>query len=138
MIDRRDVTGATQPAQSESASRLLRRTVVPVTDAVDTDREQAAFDRAHGLAAQIVADLNRGWEASGSTARLSWEVRAGADDQPVFTFTLLLDLAEDFDPADWPADQVEALSEEIRNRLIGSEVDDWDWLVTSRAVAPIE
>lgn len=109
-----------------------------VTDAADTDREQAAFERAQDLAAQLVSDLNSEWEAVGSTARLSLEVPAGAEDQPVFTFTLLLDLAEDFDAADWPADQVEQLSEEIRGRLIGSPVDDWDWLVTSRAVAPIE
>lgn len=109
-----------------------------VTDAADTDREQAAFDRAQGAAAQIVADLKGKWEASGLTTRLSFEVPAGAEDQPVFTFTLLLDLADDFDAADWPADEVEQLSEEIRGRLIGSPVDDWDWLVTSRAVATLE
>lgn len=109
-----------------------------VTDAADADREQAAFDRAQDTAAQLVADLNGEWEASGVTTRLSLEVPAGADDRPVFTFTLLLDLADDFDAADWPADQVEQLSEEIRGRLIGSPVDDWDWLVTARAVASIE
>lgn len=109
-----------------------------MTDAHDADREQAALDRAHDAADQVVADLNSKWEATGVPTRLSVEVPVGAEDQPVFTFTLLLDLADDFDVADWPADQVEALSDEIRRRLIGSPVDDWDWLVTARAVASIE
>lgn len=114
------------------------RSMNRVMDAEDVDREQSAFDRAHDCATKLVADLNGEWEASGLTTRLSFEVPIGAEDQPVFTFTLLLDLADDFDPADWPAVQVEKLSDEIGSRLIGSPADQFDWLVTSRAVAPIE
>lgn len=109
-----------------------------MTDVADARREQIALDRARDSASQVVADLNSKWEETGVSTRLSFEVLVGAEDQPVLTFTLLLDLTDDFDAADWPADQVERLSDEIRAQLIGSPVDDWDWLVTARAVATPE
>lgn len=75
----------------------------------------------------------RGWESEDPKPELTVDVDAGEEGQPVFVFSLLLDLDEDFDPAEFPSEAVEQLKADLRARVVDSEVDHWDWLVTAAA-----
>lgn len=51
-------------------------------------------------------------------------------DQPLFVFTLLIDLPEDFAAEDFPSALVARLQDDLRAQIAGTPVDDWDWIVT--------
>lgn len=109
-----------------------------MSDAHDEERAATSLAVAEMTAATIVDDLNRLWESSGIPTRVVFDVPSGAEDQPVFTFTLQLDLPDDFDVDEWPGDDVARLTEAVRERVIGTPVDDWDWAVTARAASSVE
>ena len=59
------------------------------------------------------------------------DVDPGAEEQPVFVVSLLVDLEDDLDPDDFPRSEVEALQDDLRDRISKTPVDRWDWIVTT-------
>lgn len=55
----------------------------------------------------------------------------GADDEPLFVFSLLVELEEDFDVDNYPDVEVERLRSDLRSRVPRTPVDDWRWLLTT-------
>lgn len=99
--------------------------------AYDADREQEALDQAADAAEAIARELEREWQGGEAEPSVSVALNVGGDDQPVFVFSILLGLDEDFDVAEWPAQILDDLKASLRSRVSGTDVDDWDWLVTA-------
>lgn len=100
-----------------------------VRAAADTARADQALTEAHA-AAESVADAFSS-DSVGVTLEPTVSVRlaAGAEDQPMFVFDLLVDLDDDLDVDDYPADEIGELQGELRRRIEASPVDGWDWIV---------
>ena len=65
---------------------------------------------------------------------LEWELRHGSEDRLIFVFSVVIDLEEDFDVGEYPRDEVNRLTADLRERIAGTEVDAWDvWVVTVQA-----
>ena len=78
---------------------------------------------------QLVEEFLGAWADHQLSPGLAFSVEAGGDDQPLFVFTIQVSLEEDFDAAEWPADAVEELTADLRSRISGTEIDNWDWFV---------
>lgn len=97
----------------------------------------AALTRALEAAEALVAACNEEWTSETLDPRASVELKAGAEDQPLFVFTIWVALDESFDPQDWPGELIERLKGALRGKIVISEADSFDWYVTvnSRASA---
>lgn len=100
-------------------------------DAADAERAEEALTGARDAACTIAKSFNGQWEDNGLSPTVTVDLDAGAEGQPVFVFSLLLDLDDDLDAGDYPLDQLEKLQGDLRARIIDTSVDQWDWLVTT-------
>jgi len=92
----------------------------------------ASLDAAQKAADEIVDAFNEQRQSGGLHPKAEAELRSGSVEQPLFVITIHLALDDDFDPADWPQQEVAALTEALRDAVVGSAVDDYDWFVTVR------
>ena len=65
---------------------------------------------------------------------LEWVLRYGSEDRLIFVFSVIIDLEESFDLQAYPREEVNGVTADLRERLIGTEVDAWGvWVVTVTA-----
>ncbi len=96
----------------------------------DEETLTAAMRAAKQIRSDFVANLSR----CSPAYDLEWELRYGSEDRLIFVFSVVIDLAEDFDVQEYPRDEVNRLTADLRERIGGTEVDDWDvWVVTVTA-----
>ena len=100
-------------------------------DAADEERADKALAEARTVADTIAEAFTHDWRGSDLHPIVSAAVDVGGEDQPVFVFSLLLELDDDLDADEYPWGEVEQLQNDLRNRLIGTPVDEWDWIVTT-------
>ncbi len=100
-------------------------------DAADAERAESALQEAEEAARRIAREFEGNWQGDRLHPNVSVELAVGGDDQPVFVFRLLVDLDEDLDADEYPADEIAGLQGDLRNRVPGTPVDAWDWIVTT-------
>jgi hypothetical protein len=100
-------------------------------DAADAARAEAALDAALEAADSICTSFVTEHQDSPLSPDVSVSLEVGAEDQPVFVFSLLVELEDDLDPNDFPEDEIETLQSALRARIVNTPVDDWDWIVTT-------
>lgn len=69
----------------------------------------ADLDRALAEAETLVSTMDQEWAARELQPRATVTLKAGAEDQPLFVFTILIALDENFDREQWPGPLVEGL-----------------------------
>ena len=85
-------------------------------------------------AKQIRSDFVASLSPRSPAYDLEWELRYGSEDRLIFVFSVVIDLAEDFDVREYPRDAVNRLTADLRERIGGTEIDAWDvWVVTVTA-----
>jgi len=98
-------------------------------DAYLADQEVKALDEATAAADQVATTLAAEWATDLLQPDVIVELSTGADDQPLFVFSINVDLADDLPADEYPMDDLGRLATELRARVIATPVDDWAWLV---------
>jgi hypothetical protein len=98
-------------------------------DAWDADRGAADLDAAEAAARSIAETFTHEHRSDPLAPAVTAELTAGAEDQPLFVFSLLFELADDFDASDYPADEIAASEAALRTVVESSVVDHWEWIV---------
>jgi len=104
-------------------------------DAHDAERGDALLLEALSLAQEICRAFAERFQDDPLGPAISVELELGSDDQPVFVFTLLMEIDDDFDADEYPAEGIERLLKDLRENVADSIVDDWDWFVTTATKA---
>lgn len=60
-----------------------------------------------------------------------WTTRTGSKGRLIFVFSVVLDLNDDFDVRDYPYDAARHATTDLRQRLVGSKVDEWNVYVVT-------
>ena len=60
-----------------------------------------------------------------------WTTPYGSEDRLIFVFSVVLDLEEDFDTREYPAEAAAGATAWLRNRHVGTKVDDWGVVVVT-------
>lgn len=102
-------------------------------DAAAADEGDRVLLHAIDTAETLAADFVDAWTSDPLSPDVTVGLEIGAGDQPVFVFTLLVDLDDDLPAEEFPEARVERLQSDLRSRIASTEVDDWDWIVTLRA-----
>lgn len=97
----------------------------------DAERMDTALLEAGDAAVEIAHGFEQAWEGDQLHPSVSVDLTVGGEDQPVIVFLLLVELDDDLDSEDYPADDVARLQRDLRERIPGSPVDDWDWIVST-------
>lgn len=98
-------------------------------DAHMADEEHKALEEAHDEALRLAGLLTAEWAATILRPAVGAELTVGGDDQPLFVFSIDVDLADDLAADEYPMDDLRELANELRDRVAGTPVDDWSWLV---------
>lgn len=96
----------------------------------DADRADAALAEAVSIAEDISARFTEQWTANPLRPDVSVDLNVGGDDQPVFVFSVNVDLKDDLDAGEYPLDELQDLASVLRTQVADSSVNDWSWLVT--------
>ena len=100
-------------------------------DERSADEYLEALTVAMRVAKQIRSDFVASLSPCSPAYDLEWELRHGSGDRLIFVFSVVIDLEEDFDIREYPRDEVNRLTADLRERIGGTEVDSWDvWVVT--------
>lgn len=98
--------------------------------AQEAERTDGALEEAL-TEAQAIAEGFSGERADDALRpAVSVDLEAGGDDQPLFVFSVSIDIADDLAVGDYPLDEIQRLKSALRARVAGSAVDGWAWLVT--------
>ena len=92
---------------------------------------EEALRAARAAAEGIAGEFIRGWDSSPLRPVVTVALVTGSDGQPLFIFSLNVDL----DATEYPADAMAELAADLRRRIVGSPVDGWAWLVTAHSKA---
>jgi len=97
----------------------------------DAERAEAALAEALTEAETIAASFTE--ERSGSPLQpaVSVDLDIGGDDQPLFVFSMNVDLEDDLAAEDYPLAEIQELTSALRSRIASSTVVGWSWLVTT-------
>lgn len=98
-------------------------------DAWYADRAAAELDAAEAAARSIAETFTLEHGSDPLAPAVTAELTVGAEDQPLFVFSLLFELADDFDALDYPADEIASIETALRALVEDSVVDQWDWIV---------
>ena len=103
----------------------------------DADQAMEELDDALRAARTVGSAFEVDWRERETRLEpnLNVDLVVGAEDQPLFVLTLLLNLPDDLAAEDFPGEAVEKLQEDLRGRIAGTPVDGWDWIVTTRTKA---
>ena len=98
---------------------------------------QAALDAAKHDADRISAEFVESLPTDSPAYDVEWTTRYGSKDRLIFEFSVLLDLdADNFDARTYPRETVNRATTELRERLIGTKVDEWGVCVVTVDVRP--
>jgi hypothetical protein len=90
----------------------------------------STLEEAQEAAGQIVHAFNAAHQSADLHPRAEVDLTLGSVDQPLFVFTIHLDLASDVDLADAPVAAIDALTADLEGRIVQGPVDDHSWYVT--------
>ena len=96
---------------------------------------EEALRGAQVAAEGTAGEFSRGWDASPLRPEVTVALVTGSEGQPLFIFSLNVDLDDDLAAAEFPADAMAELAADLRRRIVGSSVDGWAWLVTAHSKA---
>ena len=96
-------------------------------EAHDSERADAALAEAETIAGAFSDE----WSAKPLHPAVSVDLDIGGDDQPLFVFSMNVEIADDLDADEYPLDEIQELSSALRARIASSSVDHWAWLVSS-------
>ncbi len=99
----------------------------PAHAQADAEALDEALHAARGIGESFAQD----WHDSTLSPAVSVVLDTGADDEPLFVFSLLVELDEDFDVDNYPEAEIEALRSDLRSRVPGTPVGDWRWLLAT-------
>lgn len=95
-----------------------------------SSEETDALIEADELAQRVAAEFSQTHDSH----RLAPEVVArrdfGPDDQPLYDFRLNVDLPDDLASSEYPMDEIQGLTSELRAEVTATEVNRWRWLVS--------
>ena len=86
---------------------------------------QAALDAAKQDAERVRTEFVESLPPGSPAYDAEWTTRYGSEDRLIFVFSVVLDLEEDFDTRDYPHEAAASATADLRNRLVGTKVDDW-------------
>ena len=89
-------------------------------------------------AEQIASTFTDGWADHFLHPTVTVEADPGFDGGELFIFTIGVDLAEGYDPADYPRDGIEELKADLRARLFTSLVGPTNSIVTVMTQAAVD
>ena len=99
-------------------------------EAHDAERADAALAEALAEAETIAVTFTDERSANPLHPAVSVDLDIGGDDQPLFVFSMNVEIADDLDANEYPLDEIQELSSALRARIASSSVDDWAWLVS--------
>lgn len=91
----------------------------------------AAFSAAEQDAERISREFAASRPPDSPAYDAEWTTRTGSSGSLIFVFAVVLDLDADFDVEDYPSDEALSATEDLRRRLVGSKVDDWNVYVVT-------
>lgn len=95
-----------------------------------SDRAAAELDVAEVAAKEIAAAFTAERSDSSLHPDVSVVLDVGGDDEPLFVFSMDVDLDEGLDVDEYPLDEVQELASELRSRIAASVIATWSSLVT--------
>ena len=98
-------------------------------DAYMSEQEDKALNEAADAADALAADLSVEWAANALQPDVTSQLTVGGDDQPLFVFSIDVQLADDLAAEEYPLEEIQQLAGELRERVAGTAVDDWSWMV---------
>lgn len=100
-------------------------------DAHDADRAEAALAEALAVAEAVAVSFTEERSANPLRPAVTVDLDLGGDDQPLFVFSMDIELGDDLDASEYPLDEIQELTSALRSRVASSSVDDWAWLVSA-------
>lgn len=97
----------------------------------DAEREEPSLAGVLADAQLIAATFTDAGSSSHLRPEASVALDVGGDDQPLFVFTMDVDLEDDLDVAEYPMNDIQALVSDLRSRIAASSVVSWAWMVTA-------
>ncbi|MGB3410772.1 MAG: hypothetical protein WBA45_06200 [Microthrixaceae bacterium] len=97
----------------------------------DNERAEAALTEALAEAEKIAARFTVEQSGSPLQPEVSVDLDIGGDDQPLFVFSVDVDLADDLAADDYPLKEIQELTSTLRSQIAASTVVGWAWLVTA-------
>lgn len=97
----------------------------------DAELADAALAETRADAEAIAAAFHDEWADNALRPAVSVGLDVGGDDQPLFVFSMNVEIDDDLDADEYPLDEIQALTSALRSRIATSSVDDWAWLVTA-------
>ena len=92
---------------------------------------QAALDAAKQDAERVRAEFVESLPPDSPAYDAEWTTPYGSEDRLIFVFSVVLDLEEDFDTREYPAEAAAGATAWLRNRHVGTKVDDWGVVVVT-------
>ena len=92
---------------------------------------QAALDAAKQDAERVRKEFVESLPPGSPAYDAEWTTRYGSKDRLIFVFSVVLDLEEDFDTRDYPTEAAARATADLRNRLVGTKVDEWGVFVVT-------
>ena len=100
-------------------------------DELSATEFQAALDAAKQDAERVRTEFVESLPADSPAYDAEWTTRYGSTDRLIFVFSVVLDLEEDFDTRDYPYEAAASATANLRNRLVGTKVDEWGVFVVT-------
>ena len=106
-------------------------------DELSATEFQAALDAAKQDAERVRAEFVASLPPDSPVYDAEWTTRYGSKDRLIFVFSVVLDLdGDDFDIRDYPGEEADAATADLRRRLSGTKVGRWGVFVVSVTVRP--
>ena len=97
----------------------------------DAELVEAALAQALTEAEVIAAGFTDELASNPLRPDVTVDLDVGGDDQPLFVFSVDVDLDDGLAASDYPLDEIQELTSALRSRIATSRVNDWAWLVTA-------
>lgn len=97
------------------------------SEQADAAERSLALEEARRIGESFAHD----WASDPLSPEVSVKLDIGAEEQPIFVFSLLLKLDDDLDTDEYPHREIEQLKSDLRTRISGSPVDEWDSVVVA-------
>ena len=94
-------------------------------DELSAAEYQAALDAAKQDAERVKKQFGESRVPDSPAYDAEWTTRYGSQDRLIFVFSVVPDLAEDFNVSDYPYEAARNATTDLRKRLIGTKVARW-------------
>ena len=106
-------------------------------DELSAAEYQAALDAAKQDAERVRREFVASLPPESPVYDAEWTTRHGSKDRLIFVFSVVLDLdGDDFDIRDYPGEEADAATADLRRRISGTKVGRWGVFVVTVTVRP--